>query len=57
MRIKSNLQGIYKDSNFLYKKIESGIPFYQIANEFNRTKTQIKDIFYSREYKLWLQKK
>lgn len=55
MRISSNLQGIFKDSRitFLYKKIDSGIPFRQIANQFDKTEQEIKEIFNSKEYKQW----
>lgn len=55
MRIASNLQGIYKNSSitFLYKKIDSGIPFRQIANQFDKTEQEIKEIFNSKEYKQW----
>lgn len=59
MSLNINLRGIYSDATltFLYKKIESGIPFRQVALEFNKTQQQIKDVFYSKEYRLWLQNK
>lgn len=55
MRITSNLRGLYSDTTrvFLYKKIDSGIPFGQIANEFGKTEKEVKEIFNSKEYKQW----
>lgn len=47
---------IFKNSPIttLYKEIESGIPFYQVANKFDISEAKVKEVFYSKKYKEWL---